>query len=132
MSELIIDLNAPALTESDRLGVETKKLGLDWQDLSQVIYKVEEEWQELKEELPPGATNLRRHRVEDEIGDLLFSVAQLARHLAIDPEAALAKSNAKYLRRVQSMEKMIHRDGKDWLDFTFEELEIYWERAKRE
>ena len=66
------------------------------------------------------------------MGDLLFSVAQLARHLDINPESALARANEKFLRRVEKVEGMIRKEGKSWEDFSFEQLEVYWERAKKE
>ena len=131
MPPLKIDSKIPALTEADKMGTQVQKLGLDWEEIGQVLYKVEEEWQELKEELAPGVTP-RRERVEDELGDLLFSVAQLARHLAIDPEIALKKANKKFLLRVQKVENMIQQEGKNWHDFSFEQLEIYWDKAKKE
>ena len=131
MFRLKSDINSPALTDADRLGAEVQKLGLDWEEVLQVVYKVEEEWQELKEELAPGITP-QRQRVEEELGDLLFSVAQLARHLEIDPEAALAKANEKFLLRVRKVEEMLLKEGKNWEDFSFEQLEVYWNRAKKE
>ena len=124
------DTKTPALADANRLGAEVQKLGLDWQEVSQVLYKVEEEWQELKEELAPVITP-RRERVEEELGDLLFSLAQLARHLNIDPETALKKANQKFLLRVAKVGEMIRQEGKDWEDFSFEQLEIYWDRAKK-
>ena len=130
MVSLKPDKKNPALATAYCLGGQVKQLGLDWQEASQVIYKVEEEWQELKEELPPGVLP-RRERVEEELGDLLFSVAQLARHLGIDPETALEKANDKFVLRVQKVEEMIRKEGKDWRDFSFEQLETYWDRAKK-
>ena len=131
MPPLKTDSQAPALAEADEMGTQVQKLGLDWEEIGQVLYKVEEEWQELKEELAPGVAP-QRERVEDELGDLLFSVAQLARHLSIDPEMALKKANKKFLLRVQKVENMIRGDGKDWSDFSFEELDAYWDKAKKE
>ena len=131
MLPLKTESKTPALTHADQLGAQVQKLGLDWEEVTQVIYKVEEEWQELKEELAPRART-RRERIEEELGDLLFSVAQLARHLKIDPEIALNKANKKFLLRVQRVENMIHQEGKEWTDFSFEQLEIYWDRAKKE
>ena len=131
MSQLESDANSPALSNAHRLGRDVRKLGLDWQEISQVIYKVEEEWQELKEELAPGITP-QQQRVKEELGDLLFSVAQLARHLDIDPEEALSGANEKFLLRVHKVEEMILKEGRRWEDFTFEELEVYWDRAKKQ
>ena len=111
MPELKSDPNSPALANAHRLGEEVRTLGLDWQEVSQVLYKVEEEWQELKEELAPGITP-QRQRVAEELGDLLFSVAQLARHLGIDSETALAGANDKFLQRVRKVEEMIQGRGR--------------------
>ncbi|MBH47421.1 MAG: nucleoside triphosphate pyrophosphohydrolase [Halobacteriovorax sp.] len=123
-------LAAPALTSSFEIGAKTKELNFDWDDAAQVSYKVEEEWQELKEELV--ATKINKERAKEEIGDFLFSVAQLARHLDIDPELALRDANKKFVRRFNRIEDMITSEGKNFSDFDQMQLDHYWNRAKGE
>src|SRR5690606_28782355 len=88
-------LNAPALDAAYNIGKKSTALNFDWPDYLQVMNKVEEEWLEVKEELPSNGI-YSQDRVEEEIGDLLFSVAQLARHLNINPEKCLRKANQKF------------------------------------
>ena len=82
-------INFPALFSANKIGKKTNKINFDWDDATQVAYKVEEEWQELKEEIGPNAGQINIERVEEELGDFLFSAAQLGRHLGIDPEDCL-------------------------------------------
>tara|TARA_R110000868_G_scaffold282927_3_gene543282 strand:+ start:1171 stop:1950 length:780 start_codon:yes stop_codon:yes gene_type:complete len=123
-------LAAPALTSSYQIGAKTKELNFDWDSPSQVSYKVEEEWQELKEELV--ASKINKVRAKEEIGDFLFSVAQLARHLDIDPEQALRDANKKFVRRFNRIEDMITAEDKDFSDFDQMQLDHYWNLAKGE
>ena len=90
-----------------KIGKLTEKIGFDWEDYNQVSWKVEEEWQELKEELAPAS--ISHERVKEEVGDLLFSTVQLARHLEIDPEKCLRDSNNKFIKRFRLMESLIKR-----------------------
>ena len=103
--------------------------GFDWDDSSQVAYKVEEEWQELKEEITPQQVD--KSRVSEEIGDLLFSVSQLARHLDIDSEEALRKANYKFTKRFRAMEKLIADDGQNIHEMNQAQMDVYWDQAKR-
>lgn len=121
-------LAAPALTSSYKIGAKTRELNFDWDEPSQVAYKVEEEWQELKEEIVSPRVN--RARIQEEIGDFLFSVAQLARHLNIDPEEALRDANKKFLRRFNQVEDLMKGDGKSFEQMTQMELDEYWNIAK--
>ncbi len=123
------DLNFPALFSAAKIGKKTKKLNFDWEDHSQVLYKVEEEWQELKEELTPNRP-IDQKRAEEEMGDLLFSMAQLARHLNLDPEETLRSANKKFISRFNEMEKIIIGEGRKLTDFSQEELDQYWSRVK--
>ena len=122
-------LNFPALFSAWKIGKKTKKIKFDWDDASQVAYKVEEEWQELKEELVPQ-NGLNKERLEEEMGDFLFSAAQLARHLDIEPEEALRAANRKFLRRFHAMEKLITGAGKNIDDMNQTEMDVYWDQAK--
>jgi len=119
----------PALTASLKIGKKSKRVNFDWEDHKQVSYKVEEEWQEVKEELM--ASKINKERVSEEIGDLLFSVAQLARHLDIDPEQSLHNANKKFVKRFKQVEDFVSQDNKDILSCKQEELETYWNKVKQ-
>ncbi len=123
-------LNAPPLMAAVKIGKKTNDLKFDWDDYSQVAYKVEEEWQELKEELAPNR-ELNKAAVFEEMGDLLFSVAQLARHLDIDPHDALRFANKKFLRRFHAMEDLMLAKGVQLESMNQEQMDVYWNQAKR-
>lgn len=127
------ELHHPALRASAKIGKKTKKVGFDWEDYTQVVYKVEEEWQELKEELPPVAGQLEQRdkkKIAEELGDLLFSVSQLARHLDLDAEEVLRDANKKFLRRFQSMEDFVREEGRELSTISAPEWNEYWLRSK--
>ncbi len=123
-------LHAPALESAFRIGVKSTSVNFDWSDHLQVMFKVEEEWQEVKEELPPGG-HYNPERVKEEIGDLLFSVAQLARHLKINPEEALRDANKKFIHRFQKVEDLVKKSGRKLEDTPQSELEAYWVEVKK-
>lgn len=120
----------PSLKVAENIGHKTNKLNFDWEDASQVAWKVEEEWQELKEELMPSQIN--KERIAEELGDFLFSTAQLARHLELDPEELLKKANQKFLKRFYAMEDILISEGKSFEDMTQAELDNYWTRVKQD
>lgn len=122
-------LHFPALYSAFKIGKKTNDIKFDWDDHQQVAYKVEEEWQELKEEIAPQV-QVNLERATEEIGDVLFSVAQLARHLNINPEEALRMANKKFLRRFQSMESLIKSDNKNLEHMNQEQMDVYWNKAK--
>jgi MazG family protein len=121
-------LNAPALSASAEIGKKTEKLNFDWKDASQVAWKVEEEWQELKEELMPSQMN--KERVAEELGDFLFSSAQLARHLGLDPEEILHHANQKFLNRFHIMEDIMKESEAKFSELNQAQLDHYWRQAK--
>jgi MazG family protein len=123
-------LQAPALESSYKIGKKSTTVNFDWQDYQQVVMKVEEEWQEVKEELPPTG-RYNQERVREEIGDLLFSVAQLARHLNINPEECLREANKKFIKRFQKVEDMAKSAGRRVEDTSQEILENYWVKVKK-
>lgn len=123
-------LQAPALESSYKIGKKSTSVNFDWANYQQVLMKVEEEWQEVKEELPPSGI-YNRERVQEEIGDLLFSVAQLARHLDLNPEDCLRKANKKFIKRFNKVEDIIISQGKNIQETTQEELEELWVRVKK-
>ncbi len=123
------DLRYPALHSAHRIGAKTKELNFDWEDPSQVSYKVEEEWQELKEEITSFPSS-NMQRVKEEIGDFLFSAAQLARHLGLDPEECLDEANRKFVRRFNQVEDLITADSKGFKELNQRELDHYWDAVK--
>lgn len=116
----------PALTRAQKLTAKAAKVGFDWPDAAQVIDKIHEELEEVKEASSSG----ERDRIEDEIGDLLFSVTNLARHFDIDPERALRGTNAKFERRFKAIEKALEDQGKSLDEATLDEMEKLWVAAK--
>lgn len=122
-------LNAPPLMSAMKIGKKTNDLKFDWEDYTQVVYKVEEEWQELKEELTPHR-EINRAAIFEELGDLLFSVAQLSRHLNMDPHDALRAANKKFLRRFHAMEDLMLNQGVKLEDMNQDQMDVYWNQAK--
>jgi MazG family protein len=123
-------LYGPALEGALKIGEKSTAANFDWDDHLQVIGKVEEEWQEVKEELPPTG-KFNTARVKEEIGDLLFSIAQLARHLDLNPEECLKEANKKFIKRFQSVEDIVLEQGKSMAETPQSELEKLWMRVKK-
>ena len=121
----------PGLTQAVKLQQKASKVGFDWNDPRSVIAKLREETVELEAELASATPDLAA--VEEELGDLLFVLANLARHLDIDPEAALRLTNAKFRRRFAYIEKNIEqRSGKPLPQANLDEMEALWQEAKTE
>ena len=123
-----IALGLPALTRAAKLGRRAAGVRFDWAKPGDVLDKVAEECAELHSALQAGSAAA----VAEEIGDLLFSVAQLARHVGTDPEAALRAANSKFERRFRHMEASLAEQGRAPRDAGPEELEALWARAKQE
>jgi ATP diphosphatase len=123
-----VTLGLPALIRAAKLGRRAAAVGFDWRYAGEVITKVEEELLELRAALASGDAQATR----TELGDLLFSLAQLARKLDVDPEAALRGTNSKFERRFRRMEAWLAQDGRKAGDADMTELEALWTRAKRE
>jgi ATP diphosphatase len=105
------------------------KVGFDWPSLVPVLAKVNEELDELKAAIAePGEGS--KARVVEEFGDLLFVMANVARHLGVDPEAALRAANTKVVRRFKSIEAALAEDGRKPGDATLEEMDALWDAAK--
>ena len=119
----------PALTRAVKLQRRAAEVGFDWPSLAPVLAKAEEEIGELKAAIDGG---LPADKVAEEFGDLLFVMANLARHLGVDPEAALRDANAKIVRRFQSIETALAADGRKPQDSTLEEMDALWDAAKAE
>ncbi|MBD8890800.1 nucleoside triphosphate pyrophosphohydrolase [Roseibium litorale] len=119
----------PALIEAEKLQRRASKVGFDWGDPVPVLAKIREETQELEAELTSGTPD--RARIEDELGDTLFALANLARHLDIDPEAALKRTNAKFRNRFAAIEDHAQDTGTTLDAMTLVEMEAVWQAAKK-
>lgn len=114
----------PALMRARKIGSRAAKVGFDFPTVEQAYKKIEEESQELKEAIGT-------EHAHEEIGDLLFSVVNVARLLGIDPEQALNDSNKKFMSRFEKLENSILAEGKDMRDMSIDELDSYYNRAKQ-
>ena len=117
----------PALKRAQKLGKRAAAVGFDWPDRGGVRDKIHEEFEELDEAVASGEPS----RVEDEFGDLLFAIVNLARHLGVDAEKALMGANGKFERRFGEMEKVITDSGRRLRDHNLESLDQEWRAAKR-
>lgn len=115
----------PALIKAIRIQDKARGVGFDWDNPEQVWDKVNEELAELKEEV-----DNKTNKIEDEFGDVLFSMINYARFLGINPEDALEKTNKKFIKRFQYLESESAKDGKKMGEMTLDEMDVYWNRAK--
>lgn len=133
-----IAMALPGLTRAVKLQDKAAKVGFDWPSLGPVFAKLKEEIAEFEEVATPadprGAARdlspAERARVEEEFGDMLFVVANVARHLKIDPEAALRGANAKFTRRFRHIEKRLAEQGRTPAQSTLEEMDRYWDEIR--
>lgn len=116
----------PALVEAHQLTRRAARVGFDWQTVEGIFDKLDEEAGELRAALREGEAS----RLEEELGDLLFVLVNLSRHLKIDPEVALLHANRKFKSRFQDMESFAQDNGQSLADLSLEELELLWEAAK--
>ncbi len=116
----------PALMRAQKLGKRASRVGFDWKSVTAVNDKIREELAECEE-----AIEQSKSRTEEELGDLLFSVVNLARHTGIDAEVALRKANDKFQRRFEVVEASARHDGCDLERCNADELDRYWKAAKR-
>lgn len=117
----------PALVKANRVQDKVAGVGFDWEESSQVWEKVEEELQEFKDEVAKGD----QEKIEDEFGDVLFSMINYARFLNINPENALERTNKKFIKRFQYLEAKAQENSKLLKDMTLTEMDVFWEEAKR-
>lgn len=120
-----VPLSLPALVKASRIQDKVKGIGFDWDTSEQVWEKVKEELEELHVEVTNKTT-----KVEDEFGDVLFSLINYARFININPEDALEKTNKKFIKRFQAMEVLMKAENKEISTMDLEEMDIYWEKAK--
>lgn len=144
-----VSTGVPALMEAHKLSSRAAHVGFDWPNIEGLFDKLKEETDELRAEVdkipPPGPVPVGRgtagakgssvapelqQRMEDEIGDLLFVLVNVARYLSVDPESALRKTNRKFRRRFQHVEDSLHEQGKKVESATLDEMEALWQQAK--
>jgi XTP/dITP diphosphohydrolase len=116
----------PALVKASRIQEKVAGVGFDWKHTDQVWNKIEEEIKELKEEI----LNMNQNAIEDEFGDVLFSLINYARFLNVNPENALERTNKKFIKRFQYLEKKANQNQKSLSEMTLAEMGIYWDEAK--
>ena len=117
----------PALLKAQRLTEKAGRTGFDWPDAAAVVEKLREEVAELESDVLAGRTD----RAKAEFGDVLFVLANMARHLSIDAEAALQSANAKFVRRFEHVERRLREQGRTPSEATLAEMDEYWDEAKR-
>ncbi len=117
----------PALVKATRIQDKVKGIGFEWDNQDQVWDKVNEEIQEFQDEVKAG----NKAKMEEEFGDVLFSLINYARWVDINPEDALSKTNQKFIKRFQWMEAETKKDGKSISDMPLTEMDQYWEKAKK-
>ena len=121
-----IPATLPSLLRAYQIGLRAASVGFDWTRAGDVIEKIQEEVDELRE----AASGPDSERAEEEMGDLLFAIANLARKVGIEPETALRKANEKFTRRFATMERAITTSGRVMQELTLDELEREWQQAK--
>jgi MazG family protein len=122
-----VALSLPALLRAEKLQKRAARTGFDWTETPPIFEKLEEETAELKAAIASG----NAADVEDEMGDLLFVAANLARRLGIDPEQALRKANTKFERRFRAMEAAAAAENVDFAALSLDDQEAYWQRVKK-
>jgi ATP diphosphatase len=133
-----VSLGLPALTRAVKLQDKAAKVGFDWPSLAPVFEKMREELSELEHiALPadprgvePDRSPERTAKIEEEFGDLLFVMANVARHLKLDPEAALRAANTKFVRRFRHIEQRLAEQNRSPADSTLAEMDALWDEAK--
>ena len=120
----------PALVKAMRIQEKARGAGFDWEEDQQVWNKVEEEINEFKEEFV-NQKEINVERAEGEFGDLIFSLVNWARHVEINPETALERTNKKFIKRFQYLEKRAKENGQNLSDMSLEEMDVYWNEAKK-
>jgi MazG family protein len=123
-----VPVSLPAITRAVKLQRRAARVGFDWSSLPPIFEKIMEELEEVKREIQQQAGN---QLIQDEVGDLLFAVTNLARHLEVDPESAMRHSNAKFERRFRSIENLAREQGRQLEEMTAEEMEVLYQLVKQ-
>ena len=121
-----VPVSLPAMVKAYRMQEKAKGVGFEWNNTSEVWEKLEEELGELKTEV-----EAQSEHIEEEFGDVLFSLINYARFIHVNPEDALEKTNKKFIKRFQYMEERAHAQGKQLSDMTLDEMEALWQEAKK-
>lgn len=132
-----VSSKAPALMEAHQLSTKAARVGFDWRNVEEIFDKLHEEIDELRAAInahrEAGADSEAEHEcVREELGDILFAVTNIARHLQVEPEAALKLTNRKFRRRFRHIERGLHARGRKLGSSTIEEMEELWQEAKAE
>lgn len=117
----------PALVKANRIQDKVRGVGFDWEEKEQVWEKVKEEFNEVEHEIRQGNTQ----KMEEEFGDLFFSLINAARLYGVNPENALERTNQKFIKRFNYLESKTIRQGKDLRDMTLQQMDVIWEEAKQ-
>ncbi len=120
--------NLPQLYRAFRMQEKASKVGFDWKDKEPVWNKIQEEINELKE----VQSGVNHEKIEEEFGDLLFSLVNYARFIDVNPENALRRTNDKFIKRFSYIEKKLKENGKEITKSTLEEMDKFWEESKKE
>jgi XTP/dITP diphosphohydrolase len=127
-----VPVSLPALVKASRIQEKARGVGFDWEEKGQVWEKVEEEMNEFKAEFNLSEdAEIDKEKAENEFGDLLFSLINYARFLNINPEDALEKTNKKFIKRFQYLEKKASEMNKSLKDMTLVEMDVFWNEAKK-
>ncbi len=116
----------PSLVKAERIQDKARGVGFDWDHRDQVWEKVHEELKELKVEVDQESD-----KIEDELGDVLFSIINYARFIGVSPDQALERTNRKFIKRFQYLEEESKKDGKTMGEMSLDEMDVYWNRAKK-
>lgn len=122
-----VPTSAPSVIKAYRIQEKVNGVGFDWNNVDDVWAKLQEELAELKAEV-----DQKSDRMEDEFGDVMFSLINYARHLKVNPDDALEKTNKKFVKRFQNLENQAKENGQKLTDLTLEQMEAYWQKAKSE
>lgn len=123
-----VPASLPAMVKAIRLQEKSKTVGFEWSNVHEVWEKVEEEQRELQEAVQSGS----REEIEEEFGDLMFSMINYARFLSIDAETALERTNRKFIRRFTKMEEAVQLSGKQMNELSLAELDAIWNTVKKQ
>jgi len=129
-----VSSKAPALMEAHQLSTKAARVGFDWKSVDDIFDKLQEEIEELRDAIRDHSAlkdEANHARVREEIGDLLFAATNIARHMQVEPEAALKLTNRKFRRRFEYIENVLHERGQPFDQTSIEELEELWQQAKQ-
>jgi XTP/dITP diphosphohydrolase len=122
-----VPVSLPAMVKAFRIQEKVRGVGFDWEHTSQVKDKVLEEWNELHQEIEEEGSH---ERIESEFGDLLFALINYSRFISVNPEDALERTNKKFIRRFNYLEKKAQESGRKLHDMTLAEMDVWWNEAK--